>query len=204
MSPEQVRGEPVDQRSDLYSMGVSLYEMVTGQLPFRGHSNYSVMSAHLQEPPQPPIVLRPDLPKGLSDIILMAMAKDPKDRFQSAEAFSNALKSTMSGAAGAGIVSPIPGTVRVPQGVPSAAASSGSGDGTGCSRRGITGAAIKSPRRLHGAGRGPRLGHSLCGRLLSTPHNQDPRQPGRGCYPARHTGGCSCGHLGSSSRMPSP
>lgn len=120
MSPEQVRGEPVDQRSDLYSMGVSLYEMVTGQLPFRGHSNYSVMSAHLQEPPQPPIVLRPDLPKGLSDIILMAMAKDPKDRFQSAEAFSNALKSTISGAAGAGVVSPIPGTVRVPQGVPSA------------------------------------------------------------------------------------
>src|ERR1700683_1309672 len=80
MSPEQVRGEPVDQRSDLYSMGVSIYEMVTGQLPFRGHSNYSVMSAHLQEPPQPPIVLRPDLPRGLSDIIVMAMAKDPKDR----------------------------------------------------------------------------------------------------------------------------
>jgi len=118
MSPEQVRGEPVDQRSDLYSMGVSIYEMVTGQLPFRGHSNYSVMSAHLQEVPQPPIVLRPDLPKGLSDIILMAMAKDPKDRFQSAEAFSNALRSVISGTAGAGIVSPIPGTVRVPQGAP--------------------------------------------------------------------------------------
>jgi serine/threonine-protein kinase len=118
-----VRGEPVDQRSDLYSMGVSLYEMVTGQLPFRGHSNYSVMSAHLQEAPQPPVVLRPDLPKGLSDIILMAMAKDPKDRFQSAEAFSNALRSVISGTAGAGIVSPIPGTVRVPQGVPAASAS---------------------------------------------------------------------------------
>ncbi len=122
MSPEQVRGEPVDQRSDLYSMGVSIYEMVTGQLPFRGHSNYSVMSAHLQEQPQPPIVLRPDLPNGLSEIILMAMAKDPKDRFQSAEAFSNALRSVVSGTVGAGIVSPIPGTVRVPQGVPSASA----------------------------------------------------------------------------------
>jgi len=117
-----VRGEPVDQRSDLYSMGVSIYEMVTGQLPFRGHSNYSVMSAHLQELPQPPIVLRPDLPNGLSEIILMAMAKDPKDRFQSAEAFSNALRSVVSGTAGAGIVSPIPGTVRVPQGVPAASA----------------------------------------------------------------------------------
>ncbi len=120
MSPEQVRGEPVDQRSDLYSMGVSLYEMVTGQLPFRGHSNYTVMSAHLQEAPQPPIVLRPDLPKGLSDIILMAMAKDPKDRFQSAEAFSNALKSALSGTAAAGIVSPVSGTVRAPQAIPPA------------------------------------------------------------------------------------
>jgi len=122
MSPEQVRGEAVDQRSDLYSMGVSIYEMVTGQLPFRGHSNYSVMSAHLQETPQPPIVLRPDLPKGLSDIIVMSMAKDPKDRFQSADAFSNALKSVASGGtvAGAGIVSPVPGTVRVP--LPMAAA----------------------------------------------------------------------------------
>jgi serine/threonine-protein kinase len=118
MSPEQVRGEPVDQRSDLYSMGVSLYEMVTGQVPFRGHSNYSVMSAHLQEPPQPPIVIRPDLPKGLSDIILMAMAKDPRDRFQTAEAFSNALKSSGLSIPGGGIVSPIPGTVRVPQGAP--------------------------------------------------------------------------------------
>jgi hypothetical protein len=120
MSPEQVRGEAVDARSDLYSMGVSIYEMVTGQLPFRGHSNYSIMSAHLQETPQPPVVLRPDLPKGLSDIILMSMAKNPQDRFQSADAFANALKSVVGGgavAAGAGIVSPVPGTVRVPSSV---------------------------------------------------------------------------------------
>jgi eukaryotic-like serine/threonine-protein kinase len=120
MSPEQVRGEAVDQRSDLYSMGVSIYEMVTGQLPFRGHSNYSIMSAHLQETPQPPVVLRPDLPKGLSDIILMSMAKDPKDRFQSADAFANALKSVVgvgTTPAGGGIVSPVPGTVRVPSAV---------------------------------------------------------------------------------------
>ncbi len=113
MSPEQVRCEPVDQRSDLYSMGVSLYEMVTGKLPFRGHSNYSVMSAHLQETPQPPIAVRPDLPKGLSDIILMAMAKNPPDRFQTAEAFAAALRSVFP--AGAAVtVSPTP-AVRAPQ-----------------------------------------------------------------------------------------
>lgn len=121
MSPEQVRGEGVDQRSDLYSMGVSLYEMVTGQLPFRGHSNYSVMSAHLQEVPQPPMAVRPDLPKGLNDIILMAMAKDPRERFQTAEAFGNALRSVLQ-PTGAGIVSPIPGTVRVPQSQPAVSA----------------------------------------------------------------------------------
>lgn len=120
MSPEQVRCEPVDQRSDLYSMGVSLYEMVTGKLPFRGHSNYSVMSAHLEETPKPPIALRPDLPKGLSDIILMAMAKDPRERFQTAEAFRAALRSVFP--AGAGVVSPIPGPVRVPQETPAVSA----------------------------------------------------------------------------------
>jgi eukaryotic-like serine/threonine-protein kinase len=120
MSPEQVRGEPVDQRSDLYSMGVSLYEMVTGQLPFRGHSNYSVMSAHLQEQPQPPIVLRPDLPKGLSDIILMAMAKDPRERFQSAEAFGNALRSALS-TGGTVMASPVAGAVRAPSPAPPSA-----------------------------------------------------------------------------------
>ena len=116
MSPEQVRCEPVDQRSDLYSMGVSLYEMVTGKLPFRGHSNYSVMSAHLQETPQPPIAVRPDLPKGLSDIILMAMAKNPPDRFQTAEAFAAALRSVFPAGAVVG-VSPTP-AVRAPQATP--------------------------------------------------------------------------------------
>jgi serine/threonine protein kinase len=99
MPPEQVKGDPVDARSDLYSLGVSLYEMVTGQLPFTGHSSYSLMSAHLEEPPKPPIAVRPDLPRGLNAIILMALAKEPGDRFQSADAFRNALKSVFSTAA---------------------------------------------------------------------------------------------------------
>jgi eukaryotic-like serine/threonine-protein kinase len=99
MSPEQVKGVPVDPRSDLYSLGVSLYEMVTGQLPFRGASNYSLMSAHLEQTPPAPITVRPGLPQALNDIILMSLAKDPSARFQSAEAFRNALASVDPGAA---------------------------------------------------------------------------------------------------------
>jgi serine/threonine-protein kinase len=92
MPPEQVKDEGIDARSDIYSLGVSLYEMVTGELPFRGDSNYSVMSAHLNETPKAPITIRPDLPAALNQIILIAMAKDRAQRFQSAEAFRAALK----------------------------------------------------------------------------------------------------------------
>jgi len=91
MSPEQVKAEPVDARSDLYSVGVSLYEMVTGQRMFRATSDYSVMEAHVKEIPRAPIELQPALPKMLSDIIMMAVAKDPAQRFQTADAFRNAL-----------------------------------------------------------------------------------------------------------------
>lgn len=93
MSPEQVKGEATDVRSDLYSVGVSLYEMVTGQRPFRADSDFSLMTAHVRETPKPPVELQPGLPAALNEIILMAIAKDPAQRFQSADAFGNALSS---------------------------------------------------------------------------------------------------------------
>jgi serine/threonine protein kinase len=92
MSPEQVNCEPIDARSDLYSVGVSLYEMVTGQRPFKGDSNFSIMQAQLQQTPRPPIEVKADLPESLNQIILMAMSKESARRFQSADAFRNALK----------------------------------------------------------------------------------------------------------------
>ena len=93
MSPEQVKGEATDGRSDLYSVGVSLYEFVTGQRPFTASSDYSIMAAHVKEAPKPPVELHPGLAATLNEIILMAIAKDPAQRFQTAEAFRNALSS---------------------------------------------------------------------------------------------------------------
>jgi serine/threonine-protein kinase len=91
MSPEQVKSEPTDARSDLYSVGVSLYEMITGHRMFSATSSYSVMEAHVKEIPKPPIEVVPTLPQALSDMIMMAVAKDPGHRFQTADAMRNAL-----------------------------------------------------------------------------------------------------------------
>src|SRR6267378_2409448 len=112
MSPEQVKCEPIDARSDLYSVGVSLYEMVTGQKPFKGDSNFSIMQAQLQQTPRPPIEVKADLPESLNQIILMAMSKEPARRFQSADAFRNALKSAAAslGTTGATVPLPVPGS----------------------------------------------------------------------------------------------
>ena len=94
MSPEQINGgQNVDARSDLYSLGVALYEVVTGRRPFQGDSDYSIMAAHLQSTPVPPIQIDPSVPAPLNQIILTAIAKDPAQRFQSADAFRAALES---------------------------------------------------------------------------------------------------------------
>jgi beta-lactam-binding protein with PASTA domain/tRNA A-37 threonylcarbamoyl transferase component Bud32 len=85
LSPEQARGAPVDQRSDLYSVGVVLYEMLTGSVPFTGDTPVEIAMKHISAVPEPPSAKRPEVPEDLDMIVLRALAKDPDERFQTAE-----------------------------------------------------------------------------------------------------------------------
>jgi serine/threonine protein kinase len=91
MSPEQVRGERVDLRSDIYSTGVTLYEILTGRRPFDGSTEYSVMTGHLSQDAKWPSELNPAIPHVLSASVIRALAKNPAERFQSAGEFLNSL-----------------------------------------------------------------------------------------------------------------
>jgi beta-lactam-binding protein with PASTA domain/predicted Ser/Thr protein kinase len=85
LSPEQARGSPVDQRSDVYSVGIVLYEMLTGKVPFTGDTPLEIAMKHLSEVPVPPSEARSDVPEDLDLVVLRALAKDPEDRYQTAE-----------------------------------------------------------------------------------------------------------------------
>jgi len=88
MSPEQVRELPVDFRTDLYSIGVVMYHLLTGRLPFQASNNFSLLYQIANADPQPPSDLRPGLPPSVDAIVLRAMAKDREHRFKSWEEFS--------------------------------------------------------------------------------------------------------------------
>jgi len=99
MSPEQVKAGAPDARSDLYSLGITFYEMVTGQCPIRGNSEYEIMAAHLALAPPSPIELNPFLPPAVAAIIQKSIQKRPDDRYQTAAEFRASLESLTGGAA---------------------------------------------------------------------------------------------------------
>jgi serine/threonine-protein kinase len=88
MSPEQAQGERGDERSDIYALGVILYELTTGRLPFESETPFATLIKHIQEPVPAPHCFNPDLPPAIEQAILKAMAKDPRDRYGTAGEFA--------------------------------------------------------------------------------------------------------------------
>jgi beta-lactam-binding protein with PASTA domain/tRNA A-37 threonylcarbamoyl transferase component Bud32 len=97
LSPEQARGAPVTASSDLYSAAIVLYEMLTGKVPFTGDSAIEIAMKHLNDPPKPPSKIRPEIPEELDAVVLRALAKNPEDRYQTAEEFSEDLHRVEAG-----------------------------------------------------------------------------------------------------------
>ena len=97
LSPEQARGERVDARSDLYSTGCLLYELLTGRPPFTGDSPVAIAYQHVRENPIPPSRVDPEIPPWADSIVLKAMAKDPGDRYQSAGEMRNDIQRALQG-----------------------------------------------------------------------------------------------------------
>ena len=95
MSPEQVRGQEVDARTDLYSLGATLYESITGETPFDGENHFDIMTKHLSQPPRRPSVMGIVVPEAIEDALMRSLAKRADDRFQTAREMRLALEAAL-------------------------------------------------------------------------------------------------------------
>ena len=118
MSPEQVLNKNVDIRSDIYSLGVTLYEMLTANVPFSSDSDYQVMTDHVSTPPPLPARFYPYIPQGIQNAVLKALEKKPDARYQTVEEFGAALEQPENVATSAPVAAPVSVPVSVPAAPP--------------------------------------------------------------------------------------
>lgn len=156
-SPEQARGERVLPQSDIYALGVTLYEMLTGHIPFESDNIMGLAFKHISEPPRPPRLLNPSIPARLEAIVLKALAKEPTERFSSAAEMEKALRSVQAGGRDATMEVPVAhsSVSQGSRGVPRATARNGGAAGAGGRTGAGVGAGAGTPTNaLRGNGNG--------------------------------------------------
>ena len=92
MAPEQVRGRTIDSRTDIYTLGIIMYEMLVGEAPYKGDESMAILFQHTEGKATPPREINPDIPEAMEAIILKAMAVEPEQRFQTFDELRNELK----------------------------------------------------------------------------------------------------------------